>query len=179
MRIMTPRFGELDIPADTIVTFPEGLPGFQSKRWVIFVRDETPMIEWLQSIDEPDIALMTMDPIRDLLLDYRPEPKKGELNPIHLESVDDADLRVIIRNADVPGRLSVNLFAPLFYNVDERLGMQLPLVGSGFGVSELWPPKDVVPVPAGSAEQAARTASQTVEAVRARLEDASPRLSRG
>ena len=31
------------------------------------------MIEWLQSVDEPDIALMTMDPTRDLLLEYAPE----------------------------------------------------------------------------------------------------------
>lgn len=169
MRITTPRFGELEIPDDTVVTFPEGLPGFRSKNWVIFVREETPMIEWLQSIDEPDIALMTMDPIQDLLLEYNPEPKAGELGPIQVAGVEEAVARVIIRNAEVPGRLSVNLFAPLFYNVDKRLGMQLPLVGSGFGVGELWPPKDVVPVPPTSAEQAARTASQTVESVRARM----------
>ena len=179
MKIMTPRFGELLIPAETIVVFPEGLPGFQSKRWVIFIRDETPMIEWLQSIDEPDIALMTMDPIRDLLIDYRPEPKAGELAPIELEGIEQADLRVIIRNAEMPGRLSVNLFAPLMYNVDKRLGMQLPLVGSGFGVSELWPPKHAIPEPPSSAKQAARTASQTVEAVRARLEDTPNRSWRG
>ena len=170
---MTPRFGELDIPEDTIVLFPEGLPGFNSKNWVIFVRDETPMIEWLQSIDEPDIALMTMNPREDLLLDYTPEPKTGELTPIGVREVSETSVRVIIRNADVPGRLSVNLFAPIFYNVQRRLGMQLPLVGSRFGVSELWPPRDVLPVDPTSAEQAARTATQTVESVRARI--SSPR----
>ena len=128
MRIMTPRFGELDIPEETIVTFPDGLPGFRSRRWILFVREETPMIEWLQSVDEPEIALMTMDPIRDLLLEYRPEPKAGELGPVGLTRIEDAALRVIIRNADAPGRLSVNLFAPLLYNVEKQLGMQLPLV---------------------------------------------------
>lgn len=173
MRIMTPRFGELDIPEDTFVWFKDGLPGFRSKRWVLFVREETPMIEWLQSVDEPEIALMTMDPVRDLLLEYAPKPKTGELAPIGLESVSDAAVRVIIRNADLPGRLSVNLFAPLFYNVGERLGMQLPLVGSGFGVSELWPPDEVLPLNPSTAEEAARTASQTVASVRSRL--SSPR----
>lgn len=169
MRIVTPRFGELDIPDDTIVNFPEGLPGFRSKQWVIFVREETPMIEWLQSLDEPDIALMTMDPERDLLLEYKPQPKAGELAPIKVKSLDQATLRVIIRNADVQGRLSVNLFAPLFYNAKERLGMQLPLVGSGFGVSELWPPEDVVPMTPAHANQAARTASATLASGRARM----------
>lgn len=169
MRIMTPRFGELEIPEDTIVTFPDGLPGFRSRRWVLFVREETPMIEWLQSVDEPDIALMTMDPVRDLLIDYAPRPKKGELGPIQLEDVEEAVLRVIIRNADIPGRLSVNLFAPLFYNVNERLGMQLPLVGSGFEVSELWPPDEVVQRSQEAANRAALAAAKTVELGRARL----------
>ncbi len=169
MRIMTPRFGELDIPDETVVRFPDGLPGFRSKRWVLFVRDETPMIEWLQSIDEPDIALMTMDPIRDLLLEYRPAPKPGELGPIGAERVEDVATRVIIRNADVPGRLFVNLFAPLFYNVELRLGMQLPLVGSGFAVNELWPPESLLGPSPKCANEAAKVASRTVATGRARL----------
>lgn len=169
MRIMTPRFGELDIPEETIVTFPDGLPGFRSRRWVLFVREETPMIEWLQSIDEPDIALMTMDPVRDLLIDYAPSPKRGELGPIGLKDVSEAAVRVIIRNADLPGRLSVNLFAPLFYNVDRRLGMQLPLVGSGYEVNELWPPEEVVALTTQAAERAALAATKTVELGRARI----------
>jgi flagellar assembly factor FliW len=169
MRIMTPRFGELDIPDDTIVTFPEGLPGFRSKRWVVFAREETPMIEWLQSVDEPDVALMTMDPARDLLLDYQPEPKPGELRPIEADSVEEVTTRVIIRNADIPGRLSVNLFAPLFFNVPARLAMQLPLVGSKFAVNEIWPPDEVMQVTPKSAEEAARAASHTVSAARSRM----------
>lgn len=169
MRIITPRFGELDIPEDTVVVFPEGLPGFKSRRWIVFVRQETPMIEWLQSIDEPDIALMTMDPIRDLLLDYKPEPKMGELSPIGVENYDETTLRVIIRNADTRGRLSVNLFAPVFYNVSKRLGMQLPLVGSKFKVNEIWPPDEFIKPESLSSEQAAQIATRTVEETREQI----------
>ncbi|MBX2810892.1 MAG: flagellar assembly protein FliW [Myxococcales bacterium] len=163
MRIVTPRFGELEIPEETIVFFPEGLPGFKSRHWVVFVRDETPMIEWLQSVDEPEIALMTMDPVRDLLLDYSPEPKAGELNPISVDSVHETTIRIIIRNADSPGRLSINLFAPLFYNAPQRLGMQLPLVGSGFQVSELWPPEEIVAMSPSGGVQTSRTSGQSIE----------------
>jgi len=36
----------------------------------------------------------------------------------------------------------VNLFAPLLFNVDRRLGMQVPLVDSNYPVSALWPPEE-------------------------------------
>ncbi len=157
MRILTPRFGELNIPEDTIITFPEGLPGFDSKRWVVFSREETPMIEWLQSIDEPEIALMVMDPV-DLLLDYDPKPKAGELNPVHPEGEEDLVVRVIIRNAEHK-KLSVNLFAPLFFNVGRHLGMQLPLVGSGYQVNEIWPPDSITIQPPPDEAPTPRTES--------------------
>ena len=145
MRVHTPRFGTLEIAEDTIVTFPEGLPGFSSRRWVIFIREETPMIEWLQSIDEPDIALMTMDPIQDLLLDYNPSPKLEELRILGTENIEELIIRVIVRNATEHSRISVNLFAPIFYNANTRLGLQLPLVGSKYQVNELWPPRNILP----------------------------------
>lgn len=144
MRIETARFGVLEVPEESVVTFPEGLPGFTGKRYVIFRRDETPIVEWIQSLDEPDVALMTVDP-QDLVPGYEGRPKAAELAPIAAAGTDPASLicRVVIRVADEPGRLYLNLFAPLFMNAERRLAMQVPLVGSGYGVRELWPPAEV------------------------------------
>lgn len=140
MKVDTPRFGELDVPEDTLVTFPDGLPGFQGKRYVLFHREEAPAIEWLQSVDEPDVALMTIDPV-DLGIEYRPEPKPAELASLALEDGQLPVVRVILRPAsEAPEKLSLNLFAPLFFNVDKRLALQVALVGSGYAVSTVWPP---------------------------------------
>lgn len=139
MKVTTPRFGELDVPEEDLITFPDGLPGFEGKRYILFHQDATPVIEWLQSVDEPEVALMTIDPV-DLGLDYDPKPKPAELAPIHPDDGEVA-VRLILRSADeAPGKLSLNLFAPLFFNVPRRLGIQIPLVGSGYRVSTLWPP---------------------------------------
>ena len=69
MIIETTRFGPLEIPTEGVIDFPEGLPGFDGKRYVILNRDETPMIEWLQSVDEPDVAVMIIDPA-ELMIEY-------------------------------------------------------------------------------------------------------------
>ncbi|MEQ8273195.1 MAG: flagellar assembly protein FliW [Deltaproteobacteria bacterium] len=144
MKVENTRFGSLDIADDKIITFPEGLPGFEGKRYA-FVHDvEHPVVQWLQSIDEPDVALMTIDPV-DLGVVYEPKPKPGETRLIRSGDKDDEIIyRVIIRVPEEhPDHLYLNLFAPVYINVDRRLGMQVPLVGSGYNVRELWPPEEL------------------------------------
>ena len=147
MKIQTTRFGDLEIEADRIVTFPDGLPGFEGKRFAIIVSQENNLIEWLQSADEPDVALMLVAP-ESLLIDYAVNLKAGELHAIQPEGERGEEIirRVVIRNAEKQGQLYVNLFAPILLNVPRKLGVQVPLVGSGYSVREVWPP-DRQPTP--------------------------------
>jgi flagellar assembly factor FliW len=158
VKIETTRFGALEIPDANVLSFPEGLPGFESRRFILLKHETNPIVEWLQSLDEPGIAVMTIDP-RELALEYRPEPKPGEVKAVVPDDgeQDELSLRVIMRVGDQPGTLYLNLFAPLLFNVTRKLGMQVPLVGSGYSVREVWPPsarpKDPPPAaPAGEDE---------------------------
>ncbi|NJK89534.1 MAG: flagellar assembly protein FliW [Myxococcales bacterium] len=137
----TTRFGSLEIPDEEVIVFPEGIPGFSGRRYVLFHNEDAPLVQWLQSVDEPDVALMTVDP-GDLLLAYAPNFDEADIRPVCLAagSGDERQVRVIIRNAEIAGHLRINLFAPLLFNVDKRLGMQVPLLGSSHPVSALWPP---------------------------------------
>jgi flagellar assembly factor FliW len=144
MKLVTPKFGALEIPDNDIITFPEGVPGFNSRRWVLFQREETPIVSWLQSIDEPEVSLMTVEPA-DLLLDYAPTFEDDDIRAVRPDPTleENFEVRLIIRNAEIPNHLRVNLFAPLLFNVDRRLGMQVPLAGSDYPVSALWPPQPI------------------------------------
>lgn len=139
MKIETTRFGTQEVADDTVLTFPEGLPGFSDKRWVLLHAPENPMIQWLQSAEDPDIALMTVDP-SDLMIPYAPEVQPEDLAAILSDTEEAPVCRVIIRRGHADGTLFVNLFAPLFFSVAQKRAMQLPLVGSGFSVREVWPP---------------------------------------
>ena len=140
MKVTTSRFGEVDIPDESVITFPEGLPGFDGKLYYLIHSEENPTVHWLQSAIDPDVALILMDP---LLLDpsYEIKPRPQELRPIKAgdEPNETVLCRVIVRPADNDGQLFVNLFAPLLFNVQERLTMQLPLVGSPYSVRDIWP----------------------------------------
>ncbi len=143
MKIETTRFGVQEVPDSSVIRFPDGLPGFGSKSYVLLHSDDNPLIQWLQSVDDPSLALMTVDPA-DLLLEYQPKVKPAEIQAIHPEDgVDKFACRVIIRVGDSPKTLFINLFAPLFINVDRQLAIQIPLVGSGYSVREVWPPASI------------------------------------
>jgi len=147
VKLVTPRFGELELPDTELITFPEGLPGFPGHRYLLLHREETPVVQWLQSVDEPDVALMTVEPTDLLLMDYNPTFEDDDIRPVRPDSeVEESfQVRLIIRNAEEAGHLRVNLFAPLLFNVDRRLGMQVPLVGTNYPVSAIWPPKTNAP----------------------------------
>jgi flagellar assembly factor FliW len=138
MNIETTRFGSIDIPEELVINFPEGLPGFEGNTYALVHSDENPNINWLQSASDPDIALIIMDPLL-LKPDYEVKPRPNELGVINVEDNYDEKvvLRVIARAGENAGELYLNLFAPLIFNVGERLGMQLALVGSNYTIREV------------------------------------------
>jgi flagellar assembly factor FliW len=140
VKVATSRFGEVEISDDRILTFPEGLPGFEGKRFALFERAETPAVEWLVSVEDPNVALMVLDPSR-FDIGYEPKPKPAELSPI-CGDAEEAQIscRVVIRSGEEPGQAFLNLFAPILINFSKSLAMQVPLVGSGHAVRHAFPP---------------------------------------
>ena len=140
MKVETTRFGAVDIAEDRFITFSDGLPGFPGKRYVLLHDERNELVQWLQSAEDPDVALLLMDPLV-LRADYAVTPKPDELRPIEPGDApeDNVVCRVIVRSAERPQELYVNFFGPVLFNVERRLAMQLPLVGSAYGVREIWP----------------------------------------
>ncbi|GAB1400812.1 hypothetical protein MASR1M66_22670 [Aminivibrio sp.] len=58
----TSRFGLLTVSDEDILTFPKGIPGFETHRqWALAGDDDSP-IKWLQSLADGDVALPVADP---------------------------------------------------------------------------------------------------------------------
>ena len=128
MKVGTTRFGILDIDSEEVILFPEGLPGLEScRRWVFLADAENDALAWMQSVDRPECALAVVSP-RRFLADYAARVARRELEPLALESVEDAHVLVIVGKTD--GKVTLNLKAPVVINLDRRLGRQVVTNGS-------------------------------------------------
>lgn len=123
----THLFGTLEVGEDQVYRFPEGLYGFEELRRFVLI-EATPGApwKWLQSLDEPRISFVILDPFV-VCPDYQPGIPAAELAPLGLETANEAAVYVL---ATVPAdlaRTTVNLRAPLVFNPKARLGRQIIL----------------------------------------------------
>lgn len=128
MLVKTKYFGDIDLEEDKIITFEQGIMGFEGfKRYTILFDIEgesKPSISWLQCLDEQSLALPVINPflIKD---DYNPVVEDELLKPIG--EINEQNL-IILLSLTVPSdmtKLSVNLKAPFIINSDTRKGCQI------------------------------------------------------
>jgi flagellar assembly factor FliW len=122
------RFGRLNIDDDKVLTFPSGLLGFpESRRYVLLDHDTEAPFKWLQSLDEPAVAFVIIDP--DLLLaDYHIEVSGDVLAEVQGSEADELSTAVILTiPSDDPGSMTANLRGPLLMNQHTKLCKQLVL----------------------------------------------------
>lgn len=137
MRFMTKHFGEIDLEEDKIITFDNGIMGFEDiKRYTILFdieAGEKPVISWLQSIDEPGLAIPVINPLL-VKEDYNPTVEDELLTP--LGEINDENLLVLL-SLTVPSDLTnmtTNLKAPFIINSDTRKGCQVIVENSDYPV---------------------------------------------
>lgn len=128
MLVKTRYFGEIDLDEDKIITFEQGILGFENyKKYTILYDNESgdrPDISWLQSLDDPSLAIPVISPFL-IKPDYNPTVEDellyslGELTPENL---------VVLVSITVPSditRISANLRAPFVINADNKKGCQV------------------------------------------------------
>lgn len=126
-RLQTPRFGELVFDESQVLNLLGGLIGIPgtSRLLVLQPGGEGPLY-WLQSADDPDVALVVAD-LAQVAPDYQPVMAAADLADLALHEPEQAlVLGVCVLAAD-PKDSTVNLRAPLIVNPIVRLGRQVLL----------------------------------------------------
>ena len=63
MRIESDKLGQLEVDESTVLTFPQGLLGFdEARRFALVDTHDSGVYFWLQSIDDPALAFLTAVP---------------------------------------------------------------------------------------------------------------------
>jgi flagellar assembly factor FliW len=111
-----------------MLTFPSGLLGFpEQQRYVILDHDTEAPFKWLQSVEEPGLAFVILDPAT-VHSDYHIDVPADALMEIRAGEEEDVTLAVILTiPSDDPGRITANLRGPLVISRKTKLGKQLVL----------------------------------------------------
>jgi flagellar assembly factor FliW len=137
IRVSTKHFGEIDLDTEKVLRFENGIMGFEDcKRFAILYNNESgtrPVISWLQSLDEPGLALPVINPILvredyHLIVEDELLSGIGELNE---------ENQVIFVTLTVPKdltKMTANLKAPIVINADTRKGCQVIVENSEYKV---------------------------------------------
>jgi flagellar assembly factor FliW len=123
MRVNTTRFGRLEVQADDVLLFSNGVLGLEDCRhWVLLADAENEALGWLQCVSRPEIALAVVSP-RRFVADYQLRVARCEINPLELDDLEHAQVLLIVGKNQYGATL--NLKAPLVINIDRRLGRQV------------------------------------------------------
>src|SRR5262249_17895233 len=126
LRVESTRFGLLEVDPEIIITFPEGLIGFEdSLRYVVVRHEEGSAFRWLQSLDAPGIAFPIIEP-NQVRPDYAPTVSDGEARALELEPDTPTLLFAIVTvPPQNPQGMTINLLGPLVVNAVTRQGRQV------------------------------------------------------
>jgi flagellar assembly factor FliW len=134
--IQTSRFGLIAITPADVITFPEGLLGFNELRQFVLLDDPTDEIfAWLQSCEESGIAFPVLEP-ELFTTSFEVSLTKHDLDL--LKSPDQKGLRYfsIITIPQDPTQMTANLKAPIVVNVSQRNARQCVLQDNSLAIRE-------------------------------------------
>ena len=136
MDIETSRFGKITVNEEKLFSFVLPVVGFDElTRFVLLEHSNDSMFKWLQSVENPLLAFPIVS-CANLSMDYVIDLPDSAVEALQIESVDDLLVMNIasIPSSD-PSGATINLLAPLIFNVKNKLAGQIILSGSGYEVS--------------------------------------------
>jgi len=135
MKIQTSRFGEVEIDENACFEMISPILGYENeKTFTLIVHNETSKFQWLQSVKTPELAfaVTTADAFD---IDYSFELPDSAQQSLEIEDADDVlALSIVVIPHENPRASTINLLAPLVFNINNRKGAQVILTGSDFKV---------------------------------------------
>ncbi|QNM95611.1 flagellar assembly protein FliW [Chitinimonas koreensis] len=123
MQVVTPRFGTLDVDEQSLIVFPDGLPGFERcQRFKLLHEDVAePKVLWMQSLDDAEVVFSVID-AQLLGLNYQLTLSDAECEKIGF-SGDDGLVMLLTLTRGGDG-IQANTRSPIVLNARSRLAIQ-------------------------------------------------------
>jgi len=125
MKLTGTRFSTIEYETEDILTIVDGLIGFPDSTHYVLVcsKPESPF-RWLQSIEEPELAFLVVDPA-NYFPDYRPSMPDSMATALELT---EETPRIVYCTVSIPAGkpedMTLNLLAPIVINATKRIACQ-------------------------------------------------------
>ena len=128
MRVQTKFFGEVELDDNKVIEFPNGIIGFEDfKKFAIIYDiedDRNTKISWLQSLEEPTLALPVVDPLA-VTTEYAPMIEDELLKPLGNPADEDLLFLLVMTVPSDMTKVTANMKPPVIISTEERKGVQL------------------------------------------------------
>ena len=137
-KVNTKPFGEIKIDDRQIISFPDGIPGFDYIKSFILLDsgDQNSPFKWLQAQDEDSLAFIVIRP-SDFMENYEPDISRGDLEAIECSDKEALVLLAIVTIPEDPANMTANLQGPIIINTEKRLGRQAISMNERYSVRHL------------------------------------------
>lgn len=134
MKIQNTRFGEMEYREEDVLTFSKGILGFsEEKRYLLLSEVVAAPFMWLQSIDNPDLGFVVLDPWL-VLAEYQLDLTEDIRERLQITNSEKVLTLGIIVIPEDPQKMTINLRAPLVINTETRFGEQFVLSDDKFDI---------------------------------------------
>ena len=136
MLIKTTRFGLVELNSEDVLTFHEGLLGFQDLRQFVLLDDPNDDIfAWLQSCELSSVAFPVLEP--ELFgHKYTAGLNRTDLESLKIKTGQSPAFLSIITIPDDPTQMTANIKAPIVINLEQRLARQCVLQDNHLAIRE-------------------------------------------
>ena len=136
MKLDTVRFGEIEIDEKRIFKFALPIIGFNELRdFVILDTNKESFFKWLQSVEDPALAFPIVS-VFSMNLDYSIDLPDNVVETLKITNVENLlVMNIASIPQDNPQGTTINLLAPIVFNLEEQLAGQIILSGSGYDIS--------------------------------------------
>lgn len=126
MEVKTKTQGTVQIDESQILTFPQGLFGFEDYHKYALIESEFQPFYSLQSLDERELAFILVDPFL-IAKDYELDVDDKTLAEIEVETPSDVIVFAIVTVPVNGNPITANLQGPLVINRKNKLALQVIL----------------------------------------------------
>lgn len=127
MKITTAYLGEIEINPSEIIQFEHGLPGFEEeKEFIQLPLSEENVFQVLQSLKTQDLAFIITTPYATVA-DYSFELDESVIKVLDIKSNEKVAVFVIVSLKDTMDTSTINLKAPIIFNIENRKAKQIIL----------------------------------------------------